>query len=149
MPSKDVKEACDLLDGIVDKLQPVGVEVGWFSGKQYPDGLEVAENAIIQNYGAPKAGIPARPFFDNCIKENEDKWTKRFVELVSNGMSSEQALNIIGEMIKTDLQNSITNGKWEPNAPSTVKRKKSSKPLIDTGTMLGSIHKQIIKGGKK
>ena len=145
MASDDVEEACKAIDDEMKKLKAVGVEVGFFEGIKYPNGLSVAENAIIQNYGSPSRGIPPRPFFDDCLKKNESKWGKKYSELIVNGMDSEQALNIIGELIKNDLRASILDGDWTPNAPSTVKKKGSSKPLVDTGTMLNSIHKQIVK----
>ena len=144
MVSKDVQSACDYLDDIVKDSKEKGVEVGFFGGAKYPNGLEIAENAIIQNYGSPKNGIPPRPFFDTCIKENEDKWSEKFAELIAKGVNVKQALNVIGELIKTDLQDSIANGNWVANAPSTIKKKKSSRPLIDTGTMINSIHKHLI-----
>ena len=33
------------------------------------------------------------------------------------------------------VKEAITDGEWQPNAPETVRRKGSDKPLIDTGAM--------------
>lgn len=53
-----------------------------------------------------------------------------------------QALQIVAE----DLQSAVVemfetsgHGKWPPNKPSTIAKKGSSKPMIDTGAMMGSI----------
>ena len=49
--------------------------------------------------------------------------------------------------MKDVIQESITEGAWEPNAPSTVAKKKSSKPLIDTGRMRQSVNYIIRERG--
>ena len=35
-------------------------------------------------------------------------------------------------------------GEWQPNAPSTIKAKGSSSPLIDTGALRGKIVAEVI-----
>ena len=39
-------------------------------------------------------------------------------------------------------------GDFEPNAPSTIRKKKSDKPLIDTGRMRQSVMTVIDKKGR-
>jgi hypothetical protein len=53
----------------------------------------------------------------------------------ANRMTAEQSLNRIGIVAQGDVQMSIVSGNWVPNAPRTIARKKSSRPLIDTGAM--------------
>ena len=51
----------------------------------------------------------------------------------------EQALGQLGEMTKGDVQTEIRSGDFAPLKPATIKRKGSSRPLIDTGQMVQSI----------
>ena len=45
------------------------------------------------------------------------------------------------------VQEKIESGSYEPNAPSTIRKKKSDKPLIDTGRMRQSVKYVIRKKG--
>ena len=58
----------------------------------------------------------------------------------SGQMSAQQALSSIGDMLVGVTQNEIRDGEFEPNAPSTIRKKGSSKPLIDSGHMRQSVH---------
>src|SRR4029077_15356101 len=44
--------------------------VGFFEGAPHPDGASVPMGAAIQEFGAPKVGIPPRPFFRNMIAKH-------------------------------------------------------------------------------
>lgn len=46
------------------------------------------------------------------------------------------------------VQDQITNGEFEPNAPMTVQRKGSDHPLIDTGQLRRGISYVICKKGE-
>jgi hypothetical protein len=50
------------------------VRVGFLSRARYPNGTPVAMIAAIQNWGAPRAGIPPRPFFSNMIARKGPEW---------------------------------------------------------------------------
>ena len=45
------------------------------------------------------------------------------------------------------MQDKITSGSFAPNAESTIKKKGSSKPLVDTGRMRKSVNYVIQKKG--
>jgi hypothetical protein len=59
---------------------------------------------------------------------------------ILGGASAESILKKIGIFQKDLMQVEITEGGFEPNAASTVKRKGSSVPLIDTGRMRQSVN---------
>ncbi len=115
------------------------VEVGFMEGATYPDGTPVAMVAAIQNFGAPAAGIPARPYFSTMVKKKSPGWG---VALAANlkqvHYRAQPALARMGEGIKGQLQASIRELNSPPLNPETIKRKGFSKPLIDTGHMLNS-----------
>ena len=73
------------------------------------------------------------------MTENQEKYTALFVKLFEGGVSIDQIYEQIALIAQGDVQQNIVNGKWAANAPSTIKRKKSSKPLIDTGKLRQSV----------
>lgn len=84
------------------------VEVGFLENATYPDGTLVAMVAAIQEYGAPKVGIPPRPFFRNMIAGESPHWAGDMaVVLKSRNFDGAAALADMGLEIKAELQESI------------------------------------------
>ena len=54
-----------------------------------------------------------------------------------------QALTLLGEVVSKDIIATINRGIRPGLKKSTIKRKKSSKPLIDTGRLKGAITHQV------
>lgn len=122
------------------------LSVGFLSDADYPDtegkkgGLKVAQNAFWQEFGTSR--IPARPFFRNMIAEKSPTWGRALaLNLKNNRYDVTDALTAMGHGIKDQLVESILATNSPPNAPSTIRRKKhkNSKPLVDTGLMLGKV----------
>ena len=124
-----------------------GAKAGWFEGKKYPNGLEIAENALIQEYGTDK--IPPRPFMRRTIEKHQDEWVKflneNFDVELDNNVTLEQIMRKIGAIMAADMKRTIDENLPPPNSPETIKRKGSSHTLIDTGAMRQSIHSGVIK----
>lgn len=114
------------------------LEVGVLQGK-YPNGLNIAQNAKYQEFGA--YNIPPRPFFRNSIKENEKKW----VEAYKQGLKKREnnVVERVGVLASSDIKATITKLQTPPNAPSTIKQKGSNNPLIDTGLLRASIDYKV------
>lgn len=132
---------------IADRLgKSASVDVGFHPDANYADGVQpVAMVAAIQNYGAPEAGIPARPFFSEMVRENSPNWGNELAGiLVAEDYDGVRALRSMGEVIAGQLAESITQANFVPLAPATVARKGFSAQLIDTGTMRRSI-KPVVK----
>lgn len=53
----------------------------------------------------------------------------------------------LGLMAKGLVQDEIVNGDFAPNAESTIQKKGSEQPLIDTGTMRQSVNFVIKRRG--
>lgn len=130
-----------VLGGIVKKLaEPGTVRVGFLENATYPDGTSVPMVAAIQEFGAPKAGIPPRPFFRNMIAAKSAEWGPAVgAALVANDYDVHRTLAQTGDGIKGQLQQSIVDTNSPPLAASTVERKGFAKPLVDTGHMLNSV----------
>lgn len=123
---------------------PAWLKVGFLEGAKYPDGKPVAMIAAILEYGAPKAGIPPRPFFRNMIASKSSEWPGAIAGLLkSTDFDAVKTLQITGEAIAGQLRQSIIDTNAPPLAQSTIDRKGFAKPLIDTGHMINSINFEV------
>jgi hypothetical protein len=120
------------------------VKVGFLSGATYPDGTPVAMIAAIQNWGAPKAGIPPRPFFSDMIAKKSPEWGPATGELLkANDYDAAKTLTLVGETVAGQLRQSIVDTNEPALAESTIRRKGFDKPLVDTGHMLNSVDYEV------
>lgn len=126
------------------------VKVGFPQGKTEADGTPVALIAATHEFGSPERGIPERSFLRSGMRENQEKYVRlnkvNLVRILRGQLTSEQALGQLGEMAKGDVQQKIRSGDFTPLKPSTVDRKGSSKPLIDTGQMVQSVSYELGEG---
>ena len=132
---------------IVGKLTNAStVRVGFPADATYNDGTPVALVAAVQEFGAPSRNIPPRPFMRGTVNEHSGEWA-RFLEkqIVANDYDAAKTLGQLGEGIKGQLIDAITNFSDPPNAPSTLKKKqqRSTSPLQDTGHMRNSIAVEV------
>lgn len=120
------------------------VKVGFLANATYPDGTSVAMVAAINEYGAPGAGIPPRPFFRNMIAAKSGEWPRAIADLLkTNDYDAAKTLGQTGEAVKGQLAQSIVDTNTPPNAPSTIARKGAAKPLVDSGHLLQSIDHEV------
>lgn len=121
-----------------------GLRVGFLEKAKYPDGTSVAMVAAIQDFGAPAAGIPPRPFFRNMVRNKQAEWPKAVENLLkATNYDVDKTLRKTGEAIKGQLQQSIRDTNSPPLKPATIRRKGFAKPLIDTGHMLNSVDYEV------
>ena len=109
------------------KLEGLEVQVGFQSDQKYEDGTSIAEVAAHNEFGS--SDTPERPFMRQSFG------------------SAEQALQQLGTLAKGLVQDEIVNGGFAPNAESTIQKKGSEQPLIDTGTMRQSVNFVIKRRG--
>lgn len=70
-------------------------------------------------------------------------------KILAGTSTTARSLGLIGEYFQGQVQKKIRSNVPPPNAESTVKRKKSSKTLIDTAQMLGAIrHVEVLRGAR-
>lgn len=139
------------LKAMINRLKPAksaAISYGYYPDKAtYPNGLSVAQVAFWNEYGTER--IPERPFFRhaNRLLGNEMAYRlKGFSLEQSDKLVHDRTLHNIGEMAVNNLKQSVTGlGIHYPaNVPATIKAKKSSKPLIDTGRLLNSPAYQVV-----
>lgn len=116
------------------------LSVGFLEGATYPDGTSVPMVAATQEFGAPARNIPPRPFFRNMIADKSPGWADSLAAtLKATNYDPTAALNLMGEGIKGQLQQSILDLTSPPLSPRTIARKGFDKPLIDTSVMINSV----------
>lgn len=134
-------------------------------GHHNPGGQTVAQVASGNEFGIPKKKVPSRPFLREALRKNKPE----IVKMVSNAMqirnlSDTSRFDKIGLKMVTMVRDSITNGDWAPNAPSTQRQKLTygakkqldkgnaskaavefgkMRPLIDRGIMRKSVNYEI------
>jgi len=127
------------------------VRAGFLEGATYPDGgLPVAAVAAIQNFGAPNAGIPPRPFFSNMVKEKGPGWADALARiLVSNEFDAEKALALMGEGVSGQLRQSIIETLAPPLSQITLmlrKMRSEDQGLVVTGATVGEAARRLDAG---
>ena len=138
----------------LEKVDEIECAVGFPRDKVEPPKSgepSVIDIAIWNNYGT-STNTPARNFMglaEQEIRKNFKKDSEEVMELISKGeLDVEKFLSLEGEKAKAAIQEAITELKEPPNAPSTIKRKHSDNPLIDTGKMRQSVTYSVIKRKK-
>jgi len=125
----------------------IGV-VGDEATNEVEPGITLARLAGVHEYGAAiqmKWGvllIPERSFIRSTIatkKNYVDEIAKLVKAVVDGRITEEVALNRLGARISGDVKAAIGKGIPPPNAETTIERKGSSKPLIDTGRLRSAV----------
>ena len=134
----------------LDYLKKHTVWVGFVGSEadKKVDGVAIYMYANYNEYGSSSRGIPSRPFFRTALNNNRKYIKEQLKELlgkVATGkMTGKMALKSIGLEVQGLIQDSIKNGNWESNAPSTVRAKNGTgQPLIETGSMLRAVSFEI------
>jgi len=92
------------------------------------------------------------------LRRDRGQWQRLELELekaVAKGFGKEMlpAMRAIGKFVRKRVQSGIRRGApggrpLRPNAPATVQRKKSARPLIDTGFLVNSIIQRTRRIGR-
>lgn len=122
----------------------VGI-VGRAAQANHTSGISLVELAAIHEYGAPGANIPARSYIGKTLRDRVDEWRGMQLRLVkallSGKVSAKRAQEILGLWAATAIKHTIASGSVDgpPLRPETIRRKGSSKPLVDTAQLLNAI----------
>jgi hypothetical protein len=124
----------------------MSVKVGIF-GNETEDGTSVVDYAIYNEFGT--RSIPARPFMATTVeryKAQTDKFIDKLaVDIEDNKIKPNMALKRLGLYFQAMIRKTIKDGPWTPNAPATIAIKGSSKPLVDTGRMIGAVNYEVTR----
>ena len=107
--------------------------------------------AVVMEFGAPSVGVPERSFLRSTFDRLKNDWYHLAVRML-RGVAAEKlelhdGLALMGERMKADVKKAITTGAGipPPNAPATIRGKGSSRPLVDSGRLVGSIDYEVRK----
>ncbi len=140
---------------LLAKLKKIGkgakkakLTAGFYKDAKYEDGTPVAQVAAANNFGTLDSGgfIPPRPFFNNAINENKDKWAEDYSKaLKKTDYDIERSAKLVGEEMRADIIKKIDKGSYAPNAESTKHYKATAPgthnqdPLKDTRYMMANV----------
>ncbi|MWN31012.1 MULTISPECIES: hypothetical protein [unclassified Gilliamella] len=106
-----------------------------------------AELGVIHEFGVPEKGIPERSFMRSTASEEAENLGRlgnaRIAECLKGQKSAHDAFADVGAYLQGKIVEKITDGDFVANKEETAKRKKSSKPLIDTGQLRASITYEV------
>lgn len=124
----------------LEKAKRVVVEIGIHTDAKN-EGESVAQYGAYNEFGT--GNIPERSFMRSTFDENTQKISQdlnnRYNQVKSGQLTVYTALKLVGERHVGQIQLKIGSNISPANSPATIKRKGSSKTLIDTGIMRNSI----------
>jgi len=149
------KKLAIALGAIEKKITSGGVlRMGFLEGARYPErtnarflkavgskatpkvvpSIPIAQAAFWNEYGTTRA--PARPAFRTTIAHKSKEWGSKLGKaVIAMNYDGRKALALLGQDMRDDLENAITQWSSPANAPLTVKIKGFDKPLVDSGDM--------------
>lgn len=119
-------------------------------------GMTNSQIGVIHEFGSETNNIPARSFLrmpletrqEDLLEALDSATVKKLVE-AGEIEKVYKLLGIHAEGIVKDAFRSSGYGNWPPNTPETVKKKGSSRPLIDTTKLMGAITSDVVKNRRK
>jgi hypothetical protein len=125
------------------------VRVGFLEGSTYPNGTSTAFVASVQEFGAPKVGIPPRPFFRNMIAAKKGEWPGAIAALLkANGYDAKLTLDQTGAAIAGQLRQSIVDVLSPPLSPVTLMLRKmfGNNPSAIRGRDVAEARRRVAAG---
>jgi hypothetical protein len=145
---KDDKREQQRIEKLIDKLASrPHVAVGVLQDEKVDDRFSLVDLAMVHEYGSKNGHIPQRSFIRSTCDAQRNEHLRLIDVLhdkvIQGKLALYQALGQLGEVVTKDMVQTINRGIRPVLKPSTTKRKKSSKPLIDTGRLKGSITHEV------
>lgn len=145
-------ESDDITNASLGAVHEFGAEINHPGGTSYGFASKAAANRNEVRFlksgkghvelgvtGPHTVNIPARPWLSPGVNAGNDEYLKIIEQSVTNGEPIKQALERVGVVAVGMVQKYMTELRTPPNAPSTIKAKGSSNPLIDSGALRQSV----------
>lgn len=143
----DKDKGYDALFKRLDKAANVTVGIHSDRGSDQKGLLTVADIATWAEFGL---GQPQRSWLRDWVTEQQGDIHKAIRSLglavIKGPLDAPQAIEQLGLLLKAKIQERISNGIYPENAASTIAKKGSSTPLIDTGQFRSSVDYKVNKG---
>lgn len=118
-----------------NKYATVGIHED--AGNTEDGAMTQAQNGALQNFGNDK--IPARPWLIPGVEASTPDVIDTIASGIEKGLPTDQIMEQVGAIAAGATQQYVIDLREPPNAKSTIDKKGSDNPLIDTGSMLQSI----------
>lgn len=132
----------DALYSLIIKAGGKQVHAGVFNGVNGATG-EIVSIAAHHEYGAPRAGIVERSYIRSVVRERKAELAALMARVVKmmiqRKITEQKALELIGAWLAGAIKGRIVSGPFAPLKPSTIARKGSATPLIDTGQLKNTV----------
>lgn len=107
------------------------------------DGSDLAVIAAANEFGTANGHVPERSFLRATVDANATTYGDELDKAVRAHVDGRRTLDVglgrLGARVEGDIKQFMTDLQDPPNAPSTIARKGSSNPLIDTGRLRAAI----------
>lgn len=118
----------------------VGVPKG---AGEYEDGVNYATIMAVNNFGSADGRIPGRPVLQPAVEEGAPVYRRLAEVMLPKVLSGEMEMRVLleqmGSLAEGHVKQYMTDLRTPPNAQSTIDKKGSDNPLIDTGALRQSI----------
>lgn len=157
MSTEDIDLGYDEIIKNLNALEKKVISVGVLSSAEdHPGNKKTTKNprpfnmvqlASIHEFGLPSRKIPRRPFIRTSVDlyESElfDLKSKQIGSILDAKSTADMVVKKVGAWMVGKIKKVFIEGNFKPNARSTIARKKSSQPLIDTGRLRQSINYEV------
>lgn len=137
------------LKDVLKELKNYSVEVGIFGSDEYVMVASVHEFGATIRRKRGSITIPERSFLRTTFDEKNEEWINFFKSQLRHvfalQMDVQTLFNRLGARMVGDVQKKITELDAPPNAPSTIAKKGSSNPLIDTGSLRMRVTYRVVR----
>jgi hypothetical protein len=147
---EEIQERIDELAGRSDPHVRVGILEAKGGGETDEDsGIAMTDLGRIHEFGDEASGIPERSFIRRTFDERRDELARMQGELteavIAGEVSPAKALDLLGGWGAGEVKKRIAQGPHipPPNAPATIARKGSDRPLVDNGQLVNSINHEV------
>jgi hypothetical protein len=141
----------DILLQTIDDLSNYSIKVGILGdGTMHGDDeATVLLIATVHEFGVAVKGIPERSFiragFDYYRSRIEEESEELLKQVIYQGLPASTFFDALGQIMVGFIQTYLTDLSYPPLQPSTIARKGSSNPLIDTGQLRDSITYEVVE----
>lgn len=129
----------------------VNTKSGKHKAGKTPSSQTNAEIGLVHEKGSLSRNIPRRSFLEMPLKQKLPLQItvirNAMLEAIEKGHSIffYQTVGLISEKIVLSAFNSSGFGSWPANSSATIRRKRSSMPLIDTAQLRKSIDHRVVE----
>jgi hypothetical protein len=142
---KGWKKLLEALPELANQSVKIGVQSDAGINAKKGKAVKIVDYAIYNELGTRR--IPSRPFVSSTTDEKKNAWYAEMDKAINAALLGRlhpsAIMKRVGLMAQNDIQEKITTLSRPPNAPSTIKLKKSSNPLIDSGLLRRSIRFKV------